>query len=209
VINGTGNTFTGVSWKGGNHGFHLLALDDLVVFNNNSRGDYRGRTENIFDRALGTKISNVGGAVVQYTLVDDTSMSFILRAVEKTQEGRVLQAPVVTVFNTQRANITLIDQVVLRTDVEGRAEPGVHADLWASSGGLALDVRRSATTASTSRPARRHRHRRPIPTPTTSLGASPRRPIRPNLLVQRAARRYAPDGGTVPSWFPHNINIRT
>jgi hypothetical protein len=37
VLNGTGNTFTGVSWKGGQHGFHLIGLDDFVVFTNNSR----------------------------------------------------------------------------------------------------------------------------------------------------------------------------
>ena len=37
VLNGTGNTFSGASWKGGQHGFHILGVDDLVLFNNNSR----------------------------------------------------------------------------------------------------------------------------------------------------------------------------
>jgi len=36
-LNGTSPTITGVSWKGGNHGIHLLGLDGLVFFNNNSR----------------------------------------------------------------------------------------------------------------------------------------------------------------------------
>lgn len=35
VLNGVGDTFTGDSWSGGQHGFHLLGLDDLVLFNNN------------------------------------------------------------------------------------------------------------------------------------------------------------------------------
>ncbi|MBN2576485.1 MAG: aryl-sulfate sulfotransferase, partial [Deltaproteobacteria bacterium] len=36
-LNGGSPTISGVSWKGGNHGIHLLGLDDLLVFNNNSR----------------------------------------------------------------------------------------------------------------------------------------------------------------------------
>lgn len=36
VLNGTGNTFTGDSWKGGQHGVHILGLDDFLIFNNNS-----------------------------------------------------------------------------------------------------------------------------------------------------------------------------
>ncbi len=35
VLNGTGNTFSGDSWQGGQHGFDILGLDDLVVFANN------------------------------------------------------------------------------------------------------------------------------------------------------------------------------
>src|SRR5882724_4321532 len=37
VLNGTGNVFTGVTWRGGQHGFHILAADDLILFINNSR----------------------------------------------------------------------------------------------------------------------------------------------------------------------------
>ena len=51
-----------------------------AFFNNNSDGDFRSRTEHVFDRALGTQISNVGGAIIQYTLVDDFNLSLILRA---------------------------------------------------------------------------------------------------------------------------------
>lgn len=35
VLNGVGNMFTGDSWQGGEHGFDLLGLDDIVLFNNN------------------------------------------------------------------------------------------------------------------------------------------------------------------------------
>ena len=114
-----------------------------AFFNNNSDGDYRGRTENIFDRALGTKISNIGGAVVQWTLVDDTNLSMILRAVEKTQEGRVLQAPSVTVFNTQRANITIINQLSFIQDFDVEvAQTAFIADpiVGVIQDGVVLDV---------------------------------------------------------------------
>ena len=35
VLNGVGNTFTGDSWPGGQHGIDILGLDDIVIFNNN------------------------------------------------------------------------------------------------------------------------------------------------------------------------------
>jgi len=37
-INGIKSTFTGDTWAGGEHGIHLLAADDFIIFNNNSRG---------------------------------------------------------------------------------------------------------------------------------------------------------------------------
>jgi len=37
VLNGTGNVFTGASWRGGQHGLHILGVDHLLLFNNNSR----------------------------------------------------------------------------------------------------------------------------------------------------------------------------
>lgn len=33
---GITNSFTGDTWAGGEHGFHILGLDDFVIFNNNS-----------------------------------------------------------------------------------------------------------------------------------------------------------------------------
>ena len=35
VLNGVGDVFTGDSWEGGQHGFDLLGVDDIVLFNNN------------------------------------------------------------------------------------------------------------------------------------------------------------------------------
>ena len=40
--NGIKSSFTGDVWKGGEHGFHILGLDDFVIFNNNSSMDPTG-----------------------------------------------------------------------------------------------------------------------------------------------------------------------
>ncbi|HTB58667.1 MAG TPA: aryl-sulfate sulfotransferase [Polyangia bacterium] len=37
VSTGPTSSFTGDIWKGGEHGFHILGLDDFVIFNNNSK----------------------------------------------------------------------------------------------------------------------------------------------------------------------------
>ncbi len=178
-----------------------------AFFNNGSDGDYRTRTENVFDRSLGTNITNVGGALIQYTLIDDTNLSLILRAVEKSQEGRVLQAPSVTVFNTQRANITLINQLTFIQDFDVEvAQTAFIADpiIGIIQDGLVLDVQ---PTVSHDRKYITLQLRptianlvRPIPTFTTSLGAfTTAVTIQiPELQVQRASTTVrVPDGGTL------------
>jgi len=37
ILNGTGNVFSGDSWMGGQHGIHILGLDDFLIFANNSK----------------------------------------------------------------------------------------------------------------------------------------------------------------------------
>ncbi len=189
-----------------------------AFYNNNSDGDYRARTENVFDQALGTRITNIGGAVLQYTLVDDTDLSLILRAVEKSQEGRVLQAPSVTVFNTQRANITLINQLTFVQDFDVEvAQTAFIADpiIGIIQDGVVLDVQ---PTVSHDRKYITLQLRptianlvRPIPTFTTSLGAftTPVTIQIPELQVQKAGTTVrVPDGGTLLMGGLKNISQR-
>jgi hypothetical protein len=42
VLNGSKSTFTGDSWRGGQHGIHILGPDDFVMFHNNTRGSNGG-----------------------------------------------------------------------------------------------------------------------------------------------------------------------
>ena len=188
-----------------------------AFFNDNSDGDYRARTENVFDRALGTKISNVGGATVQWSWVSDTSLSVILRAVEKTQEGRLLQAPSVTVYNTQRANITLINQLTYIQDFDVEvAQTAFIADpiIGIIQDGLVLDVQPTVShdrkyITLTLRPTIANLVR-PIPTYTTSLGAftTPVTIQIPELKIQKAQTTVrVPDGGTLLMGGLKSINM--
>ena len=178
-----------------------------AFYNDNSDGDYKGRTEHIFDRSLGATLSNLGGAVLQWTLLDDTQLSVIWRAVEKKQEARVLQSPNLTVYNTQRANITLINQLAFVQDFDVEvAQTAFIADpqIAIIQDGLDLDVkpivsndRRYVTlqlqpTIATLK--------RPIQTFTTSLGAftSPVTLQLPEITIQKAQTTVrVPNGGTL------------
>jgi hypothetical protein len=42
VLSGSTNQFTGANWAGGQHGIHLLGVDRLLLFNNNSRNNPLG-----------------------------------------------------------------------------------------------------------------------------------------------------------------------
>jgi type II secretory pathway component GspD/PulD (secretin) len=188
-----------------------------VFFNNNSDGDYRGRSENLFDRALGSVLSPVGGAVIQYTYLDDTDVNMILRAVEKTRTGRLLQAPSLTVYNTQRANITLVNQLSFVQDFDVEvAQTAFIADPIVSiiQDGLTLDVR----------PTISHDRKwvtlelqptvailqRPIPTFQTSLGAltTPVTLQLPETDIQKSQTTVrVPDGGSLVIGGLKNISF--
>jgi general secretion pathway protein D len=188
-----------------------------VFYNNFGDGDYRGRTEQIFDSALGSILSPLGGAVIQYTMIDDTDVSIIVRAVQKTRQGRLLQAPVLTVYNTQRANITLINQLSFIQDFDVEvAQTAFIADpiVGIIQDGLTLDVR----------PTISHDRKyvtlqlqptiatliRPIPTFQTSLGAltTPVTIQIPELIIQKSQTTVrVPDGGSLVIGGLKNISL--
>jgi Flp pilus assembly secretin CpaC/tetratricopeptide (TPR) repeat protein len=174
---------------------------------NGEDGDVRARTENIFDRNLGKMLSAVGGFTAQVAILDDLQLNMVIRAVEKTDKATLLTAPRLTVFNTQRSNITLVNQVsyVKDYDVEV-AQTSFIADpvVDVLQDGLVMDVRPTISndrkfvtlelrpTVATLR--------QPIRTLTTTLGAltTPVTIQLPELNIQSAATTVmVPDGGTV------------
>jgi type II secretory pathway component GspD/PulD (secretin)/tetratricopeptide (TPR) repeat protein len=179
-----------------------------IFFNDNTDGDLRARTEGIFDRGLGSVLTNAGGLSLQYTLLDDAEINIVFHAVAKSKRATLLTAPKLTAFNTQRANITVVNQIsyVKDYDVEvaqaaGIADPimGVIQD------GLVLDVR---PTVSNDRKYITLELRptvatliRPMPTFSTTLGMIGSTTVTlhiPELVVQKAqATVRIPDGGTI------------
>lgn len=115
-----------------------------LFFNDGGDGDFRGRSENIFTSPLGQMLSSLGGGTFQVTFLDDFSLSAIVRMVEKSANVRELTAPSLTVYNTQRANLTVVNQVsyVQDFDVEV-AQTAFIADpvIGVIQDGLTLDVR--------------------------------------------------------------------
>ncbi|MAE77778.1 MAG: hypothetical protein CMJ85_13025 [Planctomycetes bacterium] len=170
-------------------------------------GDFRGRTENFFQNALGNLLTTTGGATFGFTILDDMQLNVLLRAVEKKLSLEVVDAQTLTVLNGQRANISVINQTSYIKDFAVEvatasfiADPEVDV----IQDGVVLDVRPTIsydrkyitldlqpTVAELVRP---------IPTFTTSLSGSTL-PVTiqfPQMTVRSAATTVkVPDGGSV------------
>jgi general secretion pathway protein D len=187
-----------------------------AYFGDGNDGDFRGRTENIFDRALGSvfggggflnPLSSLGGATFTLNYLDDSQYNAIVKAVEKTQRGRTLTAPTITVYNTQRANVTVVNQLSYISDFDVEvAQSSFIADpiIGVIQDGLTLDVRPTVSND------RRYitlelqptvaKLVEPIPTFSTTLGSSFSPVIiqLPELRLQQARTTVRiPDGGSI------------
>jgi general secretion pathway protein D len=107
-------------------------------------GDFKGRTENLFDSPLGSALTNIGGLTAQWTFLNDLQLSAILRLVEKNENIELINDQVLSVHNTQRAFVTVINQraYVQDFDVEvaqfqAIADPVINV----LTEGIVLDVR--------------------------------------------------------------------
>ena len=97
--------------------------NDTGVFYQIHKGrgdDIRSRFENIYDVALGKPgvLTNSGGLSFQGTLLDDTQLEVILRAVQKSDRSTVVTAPRLTAYNGQRANVTVLTQTSYISDFD-------------------------------------------------------------------------------------------
>ncbi|RME04746.1 MAG: hypothetical protein D6805_01975 [Planctomycetota bacterium] len=92
----------------------------------NAQGDNdtRAALVNAFSQGLGTTASNpfnitpLGGSVLQYTKLSYFQLEAIFEAVKKKQRARLVNAPRLNVFNTQRAHVLSIAQRAYIEDVE-------------------------------------------------------------------------------------------
>lgn len=176
----------------------------------NVRIDQRTRIENLFDKALGGTrgglgLTNSGGASFQLAFVDNPEINAIIRAVRKRERATLLTAPRVTVHNTQRAHVSVLNEVAYISDFNTSTATGIAvADPVVSiiRDGIVLDVR---PTVSADRRYITLELRptlaillRPIPTFTTSLGVGAPVAIQtPQLSLQRIRTTVTvPDGGS-------------
>jgi len=184
-------------------------------------GEYKGRVENLFDFILqfdepgratasaatgGVRGDNSGGLSLQHVFLDDTQLEVILRAVEKNQRIEEIAAPRLTVYDTQRANVSVMTQnsYVQDFDVEIAQAAAIGDPIVQSiRDGIILDVkpivsadRRFITMEL--RPTVADLVR-PIPTFLTSLATGPPVVIQvPEIAISRVRTTVTmPDGGTL------------
>lgn len=178
-----------------------------AFFNDGGDGDIRARTENYFNGSLGRALSPVGGFTGALVYLDDLQLQMVLRAVEKKQDVQLVNEQRLTVLNTQRANVAVLNQTsyVRDFDVEV-AQSAFIADpkVDVIQDGVVLDVKPVISYD------RKHVRLnlqptvaelvRPIPTFTTSLAGStlPVTLQLPSLTVKSfATTADVPDGGSV------------
>lgn len=107
-------------------------------------GDFRGTIQNFFGDSLGNALSTIGGLTTQLTFLNDLQVSVILRAVEKSSQFELINDTVLSVHNTQRAFVTVINQRAFIQDFDVEvaqfqavADPQVNV----IHEGVVLDVR--------------------------------------------------------------------
>lgn len=168
---------------------------------------YALHSENFFGDPLGSLISTVGGGAFEFSIFDDTSINIVLNLVSKSENATEITAPTVSVYNTQRAFVTVVNQVSFVQDFEvDVATNAFIADpvIGIAQEGIVLDVRptisydrKYITLDVQSTVAELER---PFPTITTLLGpnGSPVTFAIPTLRVQDAQTTVVvPDGGAV------------
>ncbi len=190
---------------------HELGSDTSLGFwlDDGEDGNYRGRAENLFDSQLGDDdvLTGSGGLGFQWTYLNDLQLEMILRATSKSERIELVTAPHITVFNTARSNLTVMNQVAYIKDFDVEiAQASSIADpiIAVVQDGVILDVRpvvsadRRFITLEL-RPTVAEL-KRPITQFSTSLGVSGNSVAihLPELEISRVRTSVPmPDGGTV------------
>ncbi|MBI4563670.1 MAG: tetratricopeptide repeat protein [Planctomycetes bacterium] len=100
--------------------------------------------DQVLQRFYQTSLSPMGGASLQYTLLDDISFEAIIRLVSRSTRSNQLVAPKLTLFNTQRGNILIANQFAYIRDYDiqvATATTAVDPIPGIVNDGVSLDVR--------------------------------------------------------------------
>jgi len=180
-----------------------------VFYDDGGDGDLMGRTENLYDRALGGRqggLDNSGGLSLQYAFLNDVELQLILRAVSKQERSESIVAPRLLVFNNTRAHMQALRSTSYISDFNVEiAQAAAVANPMVSvvRDGVVLDVRPVVSAdrrfiTMELRPTVMSLQL-PIPTFTTTLGAG--QPVSIQLpvtnLQQVRTTVTMPDGGSI------------
>jgi type II secretory pathway component GspD/PulD (secretin) len=120
------------------------------VFGNNVIRNMGARIQNIMLndsllRSFQTQVMRPdGGLTMQWTLLDDISFETIIRLVSRSEKNHVLTAPKLTLFNTQRGNFRISNQMAYVRDYDiqiATAAVALDPIVDVVSDGISLDVR--------------------------------------------------------------------
>jgi Flp pilus assembly secretin CpaC/tetratricopeptide (TPR) repeat protein len=120
---------------------------DLGAFYNRGfHGDMRARVEELYDIGLGDDnvIQNSGGLAFQWTYLNDLQLQLVLRAVSKSERVELVTSPRITVYNTARGNLSVLNHVAYVQDFNVEiAQAASIADPIVNivQDGVTLDVR--------------------------------------------------------------------
>ncbi len=93
---------------------------------------------------LSNRLINQGGIGIQYQWIGEQALQSVMRAVHKSIKATVVQAPRVTVFNTQRSHIMVLNQRAYIQDLEPQistASAAYDPVIGILTEGVVLDVR--------------------------------------------------------------------
>jgi len=113
-------------------------------FDDGQDGDFKASTSNLFNNPLGAALSTIGGLTTQWSLLDDAQLSLIFRAVEKDSQVELINDQTLSVFNTERAYITVVNQIAYIQDFDVEAfqfQVAADPQINVVQEGIVLDVR--------------------------------------------------------------------
>jgi len=120
------------------------------VFGDNVQRRLGARIQNIMlgdfllNRFFARHLRADGGGTIQYTLLDDVSFETIIRLVSRSEKNHILTAPKLTLFNTQRGNFRISNQMAYVRDYDiqiATAAVALDPIVDVVSDGISLDVR--------------------------------------------------------------------
>jgi type II secretory pathway component GspD/PulD (secretin) len=179
-----------------------------AFYDRGGKEQLQARVEQLYDSTLGDSnvLQGSGGVSFQWTYLNDLQLQLILRAVSKSERVELVTSPRITVHNTARGNLSVLNQVayVQDFDVEiAQAASIANPVVNVVQDGVVLDVRpvvsadRRFITLEL-RPTIANL-KRPIREVVTTLGSQNSVTIQlPEVEIQRVRTSIPmPDGGTV------------